>query len=207
MKSKMIFELQPECIVSTQPADIGELTWREKDPEPKGETFRVEGTDYAWARWSAAEGRLERLENSEGAEFCFFTVKRRLNEQLVMVTSKHDVLVNGVPALSITMLELKDSVIFGPNRIFYLNVRVRPHVGAPTKEIQRKKCPLCKTRFKEGTSVVTCYCEMAYHNETPETQPDIPEDELYRCFEKVERCLGCGKALTCEETLLWNRRC
>jgi hypothetical protein len=204
MNSQTVFELQPESIKTTQPADIHEVKWKEKELEPKGEPFRIAGPDYVWARWNAEESRLERLPSSEGADFCFFTTQRRLSEQLVMVSSKHDVLVNGVPALRITMLELKDSVVFGPNRIYYLNVRVTPHVGAPTKAMLRKKCPICKTRFKKGTSVVSCYCGRVYHHETPESHPDIPEEDLYRCFDRVEHCLGCGKKLTLEESLLWN---
>jgi len=128
----------------------------------------------------------------------------RLGNALAMISRADDILVNGLPALPLSMLAPKDSLTFGPGCLCYITERIKPHVGPPSDEQQKQKCPFCRLATDSITRVVTCMCGAAYHWETAESHPNTPENDRLRCFEKIQNCLSCGRQLSKEETLVWD---
>ena len=86
----------------------------------------------------------------------------------------------------------------------YITERIKPHVGPPSEEQQKQKCPFCRLATDSTTRVVTCMCGAAYHWETADSHPNTPENDRLRCFEKIQNCLSCGRQLSKEETLVWD---
>ena len=106
------------------------------------------------------------------------------------------VLVNGVPSLSFAVLMTRDSVLLRPGCMAYVTTRVNPFVGRPSDELLGKKCRFCSIAIEESTRVVVCACGQPFHHETPQSHPEIPsEEERLACFDKVKKCLTCGKDL------------
>lgn len=161
-----------------------------------------EGT--VWARLNGESGLLERSDGPAGSDYALRVLKQRLSSRLALLTRRGDVLVNGLPALTLTLLATKDSVRLAPGRLFYVTERVKPYVGQATEEMVGKKCPFCRLPITAETHVVTCRCGAVYHHETVETRPDLPEEDRLICIDKVQACLACGQQLTLEEYLVWD---
>jgi len=150
-------------------------------------------------------GQIRQIETVSEALAVFRMVARgRLGNALAMISRAGDILVNGLPALPLAVLAAKDSLTLGPACLCYITERIKPHVGPPSEEQQKQKCPFCRLATDAFTRVVTCMCGAAYHWETAESHPNTPENDRLRCFEKIQNCLSCGRQLSKEETLVWD---
>ncbi len=134
----------------------------------------------------------------------FRTVQRRLGPALAMFPCHDGVLVNGLPALALTVLAPRDALVLAPGLQTYVTQRIRPYVGKATEEMIGKKCPFCRIPIDRDTRVVTCRCGVVYHLETDESHPDVDESDRLACFNKVRKCLSCSREVTFEESLVWG---
>lgn len=161
-----------------------------------------------WIGFRDDDRRPQRVDRPELAHFGVMAVQRKIARELALVPVRDGVLVNSIPALGLTLLGTRDSISAGPNKLLYVTLRVRPHIGQPTDEMvaARAKCPFCKLPItSKETFVVTCAkCGSPFHHETQETCPHVPAEERLNCIEKVSTCLACGQMVTLEETLLWD---
>jgi hypothetical protein len=150
-------------------------------------------------------GEPRMVDDASRAMAVFRMVRRgRMGNALAMISQAEDILVNGLPALPLSVLSPKDSITLGPSCLCFITERIKPHVGQPSGEQLTQKCPFCRLVTDAGTRVVTCLCGAAYHWETPESHPNAPENDRLRCFEKIQNCLSCGRQLSKEETLVWD---
>jgi hypothetical protein len=161
-----------------------------------------EGDETVWINVDPATGQLVRVDGPRAAVAGLRVVPRRLSPALVLLARNDGILVDGLPALPLTVLATKDGLVVGPGCLVHVTERVRPHVGPPGEDLLGKKCPFCKIAIDADTRVVTCRCKAAYHHETKESHPH--EKEPLTCFEKVQACLVCGRPLTTESYLTWN---
>jgi hypothetical protein len=150
-------------------------------------------------------GQPRVVDDASRAVAVFRMVRRgRMGSALAMISQAGDVLVNGLPALPLSVLAPKDSITLGPSCLCFITERIKPHVGQPSGEQLTQKCPFCRLVTDSSTRVVTCLCGAAYHWETPESHPNTTENDRLRCFEKIQNCLSCGRQLSKEETLVWD---
>jgi hypothetical protein len=144
-------------------------------------------------------------EDKSKARAVFRMVRRgRMGNALAMIAHAEDILVNGLPALPLSVLAPKDSITLGCSCLCYVTERIKPFVGQPGGEQLTQKCPFCRLVTDASTRIVTCMCGAAYHWETAESHPQSPENDRLRCFEKIQNCLSCGRQLSKEETLVWD---
>ncbi len=168
----------------------------------------VVGADdgLVWAKVvQGAGGRIEKVAapNEADAGFCPLAVGRK--HYLGLLPIRSGILVNGSPSLSFNVLTTRDSVLLRSGFIAYITSRVLPFVGKPTDDLLGKKCRFCGIPIEKNTRVVACACGQPFHHETAESHPEIgSEQERLGCFEKVSKCLTCGKDLAIEPFLLWD---
>jgi len=134
----------------------------------------------------------------------FHAVSRRTSAALAMVSTGREVLVNGLPALRMTVVQPQDTLTLLPGTPTFVTLRVIPYVGRPTSELLGQRCPSCKIPLTPETHVVRHRCGLAYHHETETTHPNVPDDDRLRCFEKLRVCLSCSHPMTLEESLTWD---
>lgn len=134
----------------------------------------------------------------------FAVIKRRLGSALTMTTHRGGVIVNGLPALSFTVLLPRDSVVIAPGVHSYVTERIRPYIGAPLPESIGVKCPFCRIPVTHDTRVVSCRCGVVYHHETEESHGAINEKDRLDCLSKIRVCLSCSRPVTLEESLVWD---
>jgi hypothetical protein len=151
-------------------------------------------------------GHLVRTLDPGEAAAALAVVQRRVVKTLAVRPRRRSVRVNGLPALDLTVLALRDSVSLAPGAIAYLSERVTPHVGPPTQELLGVKCPFCRLAFTPETRVVghRCSDSIAYHWETAESHPHIPAEDRLDCFAKLRDCQSCNRPLVLEEYLAWD---
>jgi hypothetical protein len=134
----------------------------------------------------------------------FAVINRRLGPALCMTSHRPGLLVNAIPALDMTVLLPRDSVVIAPGIHSYVTERIVPHVGAPSQAMIGKKCPFCRIPVTNETHVVTCRCGVIYHHETEESHGAIDEKDRLNCFSKVSVCLSCNRPVTLGEYLVWD---
>lgn len=123
---------------------------------------------------------------------------------VAMTTYRPDVYVNSVPALRLSVLTVKDCVRFRPGIHAFLTQRIRPYVGKPPKSILGDQCPYCRIPFNDATQVAFHECNVAYHHETEQSHPDLPETERLACFTRLKHCLSCQHEMRLDERLVWD---
>ena len=134
----------------------------------------------------------------------FVVAPRPFGMALVMTTHRSGVLVNSIPALSLTVLKPRDSIVIAPGIHSYITERIRPYSGAPTEQMVGQKCPYCSLGVTPTTSVVTCRCGVIYHHETEESHAEQKKEDRLNCLSSLRVCLSCGRPLTQEEYLVWD---
>jgi hypothetical protein len=157
-----------------------------------------------WLRVNDEGQGLLRTEHPQEATAGFRVVRRRLGAALAMVAQAEGVLVNGVPALPLSVLSVKDSIVLAPGKHYYVTQRLKPYVGSPPQHVLNKSCPFCQIPIADDTRIYLCPCGAPYHFETAESHAPVEEAERLNCLEKVEKCLACGRKLTLEEFLEWD---
>ena len=117
MSNQNQYELHSAGLGLDESADLDSFPWQQEQQPDADPPFAVRGTDgTVWARLNGESGLLERMEGPANAEFAFRVLKRRFSTDMAMLTRRHDVLVNGLPALKLTLLGIKDSVRLAPGR-------------------------------------------------------------------------------------------
>jgi hypothetical protein len=159
-----------------------------------------EADGVIWA--SVNPGGIEQLAGPSEAALGMRVVRRGLSSRLALHCPLTDVHVNGLPALSLTILAVKDSLLMAGS-LYYVTQRVQPLVGAPEKGLLGKKCLMCRLPLDAQTRVVTCHCGGHFHHETLDSHPHVPDTDRLDCFSKIEACLACGRTLTTSDYLLW----
>lgn len=200
------FEIQSSsCGVAAERDDPRELPHNEQ-ARPAASVISI---DRAAAGWTflgvdAKSGEIRRVVDRGQARAAVRVVARKLNDVLAMRTLAPGLLVNGLPALSLTALGPRDSVLLAPGAFAYITERIRPRVGQPGAEHLGKKCPVCKLKIEAATQIAVHRCNVAYHYETEASHPHVADEERLNCFTQIAKCLSCGREATLEETLVWD---
>ncbi|MCH7990321.1 MAG: hypothetical protein IID46_14360, partial [Planctomycetes bacterium] len=164
MSGQIQYELHAVQLGFDETSDVDLMPWHDEEPPHADPPFPIsEGDGTVWARLNGESGLLERSSGPRGAEFALRVVKRRFSADLALLTRRSDVLVNGLPALKLTLLGTKDSVRLAPGCLVYVTERVTPYVGPATAEMVGKKCPFCRVPIADDAHVVTCPFGAVYH--------------------------------------------
>jgi hypothetical protein len=200
------FEIHAITSVIESQHDGAELAWHDAQPSPRLPVLTVAEADgLVRVKVDPRDGRLGRVEGDGDAVVAFRVIRRRLGPSLAMVALREGAFVNGLPALALSVLGAKDSLVLAPGCVAYVTERIRPFVGTPADELVGKKCPMCRLPVDGKTRVVACRCGAPYHAETAESHPDVAEADRLRCIEKVKACLSCGRPeVTVKEYLVWD---
>ena len=184
---------------------IDALTWQDDLHQQTAEVQAAVTLEDEWV-WLAVDRAQQRLATCDAAEAAFGlrVFRRRLALDLALLAGNASISVNGIPALALTVLRPRDEVLVEPDLHFFVTRRSQPHIGRPSEDLQQTKCPCCQIPLGPDTYVVSCPCGVAYHNETQENSPDVPEEDRLQCFQPGKSCLACGKRLSLEESLLWD---
>ena len=214
MDNRTFWELHPAVFAGSAHLNTSDLPWCEslqceRSPEISSPPLVVGADDgIVWAK--VAQGAATNIEkvaslSEADAGFCFLALGRK--QYLGFLPLRSGSLVNGSPSLSFNVLTTRDSVLLRPGCIAYVTTRVLPFVGKPHDDLLGKKCRFCGIPIEESTQVVVCVCGQPFHHETSESHPEIvSEEERLGCFDKVKKCLTCGKDLALEPFLLWDPR-
>jgi hypothetical protein len=201
-------ELYQSRLLAGKTTTIDRLPWKAVQDDELECVLRVGGErGPIWARVDG--NRLEMVAGPNEATFGLRNVGLKSTVMLALIALHDEVLVNGVPALRLTVLGAKDSIfVVKAGLLLYVTERFRPFVGCPTEEtgLFGQECPACaiEIQAEPRTHVVTCRCGVAYHHETANTHPDMDPDDRLNCLQQTKVCLRCGKELTTEERLVWN---
>lgn len=200
----LLFELHRVSTVPNPIHDVADLPWYAQHAPDSQPILQVAADDgILWAR--VIDGVLEVVPQEKDATLGFCAVKRQFSIALAMLAREEGVLVDGVPALRLTVLDSRSSItIPGTAAIFYVTERFSPYVGRPTHEMIGCECPSCKIPVELDTSIVSCRCGRVYHDETAESHPHLPEADRLACFQQTQICIDCKERLTTEEHLLWS---
>jgi hypothetical protein len=185
--------------------EIAASPWADAAPPASiAEATVAAGDGLIWVRLNAEGEGLSRTQNRAEAAAGFRVVRRRLGASLAMLSQSEGVLVNGVPALPLSVLSVKDSIVLAPGKHFYVTQRLKPYIGSPPQHVLNKPCPFCQIPITDDTRIYLCPCGAPYHYETAESHAQVEETERLNCLEKIEKCLSCGRKLTLEEFLEWD---
>ena len=206
--SGLQFELTQARLAGAEPAPTDRIPLRgQSAPRPVCSLSVGADDGLLWVAPTApeAQGDWTRLAGPQPDALGFGITHRAYATALALVSLRDDVFINGVPALGMSLLEPKDTVLLADlHRLFYLTVRFRPAVGPPPRPFLGQKCPACHLAFEPDTAVVSCACGAAYHHETAGTHPHLPPSERLDCFSRVGACQNCQHSLTTEEYLVWD---
>jgi hypothetical protein len=189
---------------------IGDAFAFETPTKPAAEIFALTDEDSdLWLGIDPATGRPVRVPDEWTAIAGFRVVRRKLNSALAMIARGHDTLVNGLPALRLTVLAPRDSVVLAPGAaLAYVTERLKPYIGPPTAEMiaKKQKCPYCRIPFSDtpASRVVTCRCLATFHHEDQHSHPDTPPKDRLDCLSKIKACLSCNRPITLEESLVFD---
>lgn len=199
------FELHALAGDNQAPDELAAAPWADhRSPPSRAKAVIAPDDRLVWVQFAPTGNGLSRTEQREEAVAGFCVVRRRLGSALAMIVQGEGVLVNGAAALPLSVLSVKDSVVLGPGRHFYVTQRLRPHFGSPPQFLLNKLCPLCQIPITNDTRIYLCPCGAPYHHETAESHPQVEAGERLDCYAKVEKCLSCGRRLTFEEFLEWD---
>jgi hypothetical protein len=123
-----------------------------------------------------------------------------------MMQPHGEVLVNGIPALDLTVVFPRDSIVLAPGIHSYVTQRISPHVGRPLQEHLGLRCPYCTIPITDETRIAVCRCGVAYHHEPPAPEADRNGDDTERldCLSNVRACLSCGRPVALQQFLVWD---
>lgn len=107
-------------------------------------------------------------------------------------------LINGVPALHLTLLQSRDLIATPDGQLLYVTERVHPVCGPPPAALIGQKCAVCRIKVAAEDYVLGCRCGAVVHLETAETTPDKPPADRCSCGEKLKSCPVCGQMLSRE---------
>jgi hypothetical protein len=171
--------------------------------------LRDDQGDALWLGVDPAAGRPVLLPDQLSALVELRVVRRKLGGGLALLAHGHDILVDGLPALALTVLNPRDSVVLAPGAaVGYVTERLKPYIGPPTVEMiaKKQKCPYCRIPFSEtpNSRVVTCRCSATVHHEDEHSHPDTPQKDRLECLSKIKACLSCNRPIALTESLVFD---
>jgi hypothetical protein len=203
--NSLFYEIHMARCGSDPQYDPSASPWNSGKQEPSRKPLSIcESDGIVWFTPNAKSQSLKRVRQRSASAIGFSFVRNRGKPALALLSNTDGVLVNGRPALPLSILAVKDCLVLGPAVHAYVTERVRPYVGAPPESLIGKQCPFCRIPFTADTTIASCRCGAAYHYEQPTDETEADPDEILRCFEKVRQCLACGRQLTLEEYLEWD---
>lgn len=186
-------------------ADLWNVPCEESDRWPAAVlAIGHEQRDWLYLGVDPRSGEILPRDDPADAVAAVRVVERRFSSVLALRALRDGILVNGVPALSLTTLAPRDTVLLSPGALGYVTERIRPYVGPPDVEHLGKKCPVCRLKIVAATRIVAHRCGVAYHHESAESHPDVNDEDRLKCFSQIEKCLSCGRIATLNETLSWD---
>ncbi|MFZ1936215.1 MAG: hypothetical protein WCB27_16185 [Thermoguttaceae bacterium] len=188
------------------------LPWRPCGAAPCEPALTLGEEDgLVWVGFDQDTGDFTRRDQFEQGCFGLKVCRRHFASGLAVLAGRSDVLVNALPGLSFSVLKLRDSLVVGsPGHFYYVTARFTPYIGPPTPEMIGKRCPVCKIPIQAAedgqpdTRVITCRCGAVLHWETPESHPDVPEEDRLGCLAKATLCPCCQHELSSQEVLVWD---
>lgn len=203
--NSLTFEIHAARLGADPPYDPSSSPWTNRGGDAGPEPLCIaEGTGVTWFAPNAKSSSFKPVDQRSAATVGFSFVRNRGKPALAMLANAEGLLVNGRPALPLTILKTRDLLVLGPAAHAYVTERVCPYVGPPPESLIGRQCPFCRIPFSRDTTIATCRCGAAYHYEQPGDDSDVDPDDILRCFEKVRQCLACGRELTLEEHLEWD---
>ena len=154
--------------------------------------------------FGVADGALISVAEPSEAVFAARVIRWNFGVALALVAFSEGLLVNGLNALRFSVLDIRSTLVVpGVDAFFYVTEKIKPYVGPPPAEILGQECPICKIPFDADTRVGACRCGQFFHFETPESHPDVSDEDRLDCFQRTGIC-HCRAALITEEQLLWS---
>jgi hypothetical protein len=198
------FEIHPVRIEAVSQA-AADLPWHEAAVTQQLAPWKITAEDgLRWVSFDAEKGEWLPAEAKNEKTLGFKVVHRKLGNELAVLTNDSARLIDGLPALPLSVVGTKQSIVLAPGWLGYVTERVKPHVGTPLLAHLNLKCPFCRIPVDDKTRIVTCRCGAPYHHETAESHPDTAENDRLKCFEKVKTCLSCSREITLREHLVWD---
>jgi len=211
------FELYTQAAHDEVPLEAESLPWRpwRNAHDDPGRLSRPalaidETTGPVWGVADHQTGTID-VVGQKDAEFGLqivttpSTTPRR--SYVALLPRRDDMLVNGIPALAITLLSARDSVVLAGGCLAYVTERRQAFRGKPDAELVGQACQYCRIALTSDTHVVVCpWCQSPYHDEDQTTHPEAAE--RLDCFRQVKNCLGiaCSHELSLEPQLVWDPR-
>ncbi len=186
--------------------DLSQLPCREQRKAAFKLALRVAPGETAWVDLDPHTRELRRVA-AGGPPLAGFRYEQTASSDQLVLFAKHDqVRVNGIRPLPMAVLETKDLIRLGPQSLFYLTERVTPYSGPPTDAMIAAgvRCAFCRLAFDKSTHILTHQCGLAFHDESEETHPEIPESDRLQCASRLAVCLGCKTPLSREPYLVWD---
>jgi hypothetical protein len=154
--------------------------------------------------WDAERYCLEVCEDAASSLAEFRPVSRQFSSALALIPHKPGVLVNGLPALALTMLQPRDAVRLAAGVHTFVTQRIHPYVGPPPADLVGAKCPYCRIPVAADSRVFVHRCGVPYHLETEDSHPQLAAEDRLDCFHHVRTCLSCNRPMSLEESLAWD---
>jgi hypothetical protein len=199
------YELYPVGILLAGSDDVASLPWQPISRAALAPATVIKpGRAIAWVALDEHTGTLKLAEKSQ-ALAGFRHQNRKFGSSLVMLGQTDGILVNGVPALPMAALALKDCVVLAAGFHVFVTERVKPYDGPTPAALFGKPCPFCRLPHADGSRVAMCRCGVGYHLEPKRegASDDDPSAPL-RCFERAAKCISCSRNLTTKEYLEWE---
>jgi hypothetical protein len=213
MNNQVGFELH-SCDTAATPAATADnddiralmesLPWRAGQQAQRSVLAIPGGGEPACVIWNPAQRCLELCEDPAASIAEFRVIPRQFSPALAFVPRDSGVLVNGLPPLSLTMLQPRDVLRLAAGVHTFVTQRIRPYVGPPPAELVGTKCPSCRIPVAEDSQVYVHRCGVPYHLETEDTHPQLAAEDRLDCFHNVRTCLSCNREMTLAETLAWD---
>jgi hypothetical protein len=116
-----------------------------------------------------------------------FSARRRPQLFMHVPASAH-ARINGQPAPRLALLNEKDTLTCGDRIILHVTVYNHSALGKPQPILIGKECPVCRVPFTTETTVFTCTCGTALHQETDKA-------EGLQCASMRSDCPSCNRPI------------
>ena len=209
MKSST-FLLYIQAAPDERALDANELPWHNADDKGgplSRPPFAIDESRTLWGVVRPHTGALEEVGQKENAAFALRVVRTPGRSYVALLPLIVGILVNGLPALGMTLLSARDSVVLAAGCLAYITERRHAFRGKPDREWIGQACQYCRIKITAATLVVVCpRCQCLYHDEDEKSHPEAAQ--RLDCYRQVKNCLNvaCRRQLSLEPQLVWDPR-